>query len=217
MAQLSTYELGLLIANEAQARGIDPRVGVEQLRRESVGFSPYYVYGPGKSPAGAQGLAQFIPGTWARFGSGSAYDPHQAVKAWGKYMSYLLGMFGGRIDIALAAYNSGEARAEYRSAAAQGRPINWAVMPAGVQRETKPYVNEILRAAGSPVSTVGAGTPPATTPTGGGLPTITSTGGDGSNLPVSVYTSTGGGKDEGDGGGVAEVAVAALVVWLLFF
>lgn len=59
----------------------------------------------------------------------------------------MLGQFNGRIDIALAGYNSGESRAEYRNAAAQGREINWSVMPAGVQSETQNYVKTIMRNA----------------------------------------------------------------------
>jgi len=58
-------------------------------------------------------------------------------------------MFNGRIDLALAGYNSGENRAEYRAAASQGRPINWSVMPAGVRSETQNYVNVIMRNAGA--------------------------------------------------------------------
>ncbi len=133
------------IREVAAQYGIDPAVAVEQLRRESAGFADRYVYGPGTSPVGAQGLAQFMPGTWQTYGrGGNPFDPDDALQAYGRYMSKLLSQFGGRYDIALAGYNSGENRKEYANAAAQGRAINWAIMPAGVQKETKPYVEAIL-------------------------------------------------------------------------
>lgn len=142
----STYQLGEMVANAASAAGINPRVAVEQIRAESS-FNPNAV-----SSAGAQGLAQFMPGTWAQYGQGSPFDPAAAVAAYVRYMRHLLGVFNGRIDIALAAYNSGENRQEYRNAAAQGRPINWGVLPAGVQSQTQNYVNKILSAAGGGAS-----------------------------------------------------------------
>lgn len=41
------------------------------------------------SIAGAMGLSQFMPGTWAQFGEGDPFDPKAAMKARGKYMAYL--------------------------------------------------------------------------------------------------------------------------------
>ena len=60
------------------------------------------------SPVGAQGLMQLMPGTAARFGVSNAFDPSQNIAAGAKYLSQLLGMFGGRVDLALASYNAGE-------------------------------------------------------------------------------------------------------------
>jgi hypothetical protein len=220
VAQYSTYELGEKIANAASAAGIDPRVAVEQLRRESVNFSPYYVYGPGKSPAGAQGLAQFIPGTWARFGSGSPYDPDAAIRAYVAYMTFLLTMFGWRYDLALAAYNWGENRQTLRTALASGKSI----LDYSIPSETRGYVSAILSAAGSPFSTVSAGAS-GSTPSGGGSSTggggvPVFTGGDGSASPWTVSASLGGGPgggndDSGDGG--AAVALLVLAVYYIFF
>lgn len=129
------------ITDVAIARGIDPAIGVEQARQESQ-FNVNAI-----SPAGAQGLFQFMPGTWATYGTGSPFDPEAAIQAWARYMSKLLKQFGGRYDLALAGYNSGENRKEYAAAARENRAINWAVMPAGVQKETKNYVNTILNKA----------------------------------------------------------------------
>lgn len=129
------------ITAAVQAAGIDPAVAVAQARQES-GFNPNAV-----SPVGAQGLYQFMPATWATYGSGSPFDADAAIAAYVRYMGKLLRQFGGRYDLALAGYNSGENRKEYAAAARENRAINWAVMPSGVQRETKPYVEKILAAA----------------------------------------------------------------------
>jgi hypothetical protein len=212
VAQYSTYELGLKIANAALAAGQDARIAVEQLRRESVNFNPYYVYGPGKSPAGAQGLAQFIPGTWARFGSGgNPYNPDDAIRAYVKYMSFLLGTFGGRYDLALAGYNWGENRQTLRDALASGK----SVLDYSIPSETRGYVSGILKAAGTPVSATGGGASTAATAPPLTLPVITFSGG-GDNSPVLISASSGG-SDKDEGGGGAAVAVALLFVYLFFF
>ncbi|MBO0861439.1 MAG: transglycosylase SLT domain-containing protein [Chloracidobacterium sp.] len=76
------------------------------------------------------------------------YDPIASLEAWGEYMNYLLTMFGWRYDLALAAYNSGENRAEYQAAYSQNRAINWSALPVGVQSQTPHYVDSILGSAG---------------------------------------------------------------------
>jgi hypothetical protein len=58
------------------------------------------------SPAGAQGIAQFMPSTAAAYGLADPYDPDQAIDAQGHLMSDLLKQFGSP-DLALAAYNAG--------------------------------------------------------------------------------------------------------------
>lgn len=136
----TTSELIGLIRNAAARYGIDPNVAVAQLERESAHFNPYYVYGPGKSPAGAMGVAQFMPGTWAMYGNGSPYDPHAALEAWGRYMSHLLSIFGGRYDLALAGYNWGENRTALRNALSAGR----SVLEFSIPSETRNYVSGIL-------------------------------------------------------------------------
>lgn len=127
----------------ADTYGIDRSIAYWQIERESR-FNPEAV-----SPAGATGIAQFMPATAARFGLKNPRDPIASLDAWGAYMSELLQIFGWRYDLALAGYNSGENRNEYYAASSEGRPINWAVMPAGVQRETRPYVENILARAGA--------------------------------------------------------------------
>ena len=58
------------------------------------------------SPAGAQGIAQFMPGTAASYGLKDPFDPEQAIDAQAHMMSDLLRQFRS-IPLALAAYNAG--------------------------------------------------------------------------------------------------------------
>jgi hypothetical protein len=77
-----------------------------QLMVES-NFNPFAV-----SPAGAQGIAQFMPGTAALYGLDDPFDAPAAIDAQGHLMSDLLGEFGGSVSLALAAYNAGPGAVE---------------------------------------------------------------------------------------------------------
>ncbi len=61
------------------------------------------------SPAGAQGIAQFMPDTAALRGLENAFDAEQALSASALYLSDLERAFGN-LGLAAAAYNGGEAR-----------------------------------------------------------------------------------------------------------
>jgi hypothetical protein len=74
-----------------------------QLMAES-NFNPFAV-----SPAGARGIAQFMPGTAAAYGLGDPFDAPAAIDAQAHLMSDLLEQFGGAVPLALAAYNAGPA------------------------------------------------------------------------------------------------------------
>ncbi|MEX2448217.1 MAG: transglycosylase SLT domain-containing protein [Solirubrobacterales bacterium] len=63
------------------------------------------------SPAGAQGIAQFMPSTAAAYGLRDPYDPEEAIDAQAHLMSDLLRQFGDPA-LALAAYNAGPAPVE---------------------------------------------------------------------------------------------------------
>ncbi len=63
------------------------------------------------SPAGAQGIAQFMPTTAAAYGLRDPYDPVEAIDAQAHLMSDLLRQFGDP-SLALAAYNAGPAPVE---------------------------------------------------------------------------------------------------------
>lgn len=147
---------------------VNREVAYYQILQES-NFNPMAV-----SASGAMGIAQFIPDTAARFNLKNPFDPIESFDAWGRYMRFMLDMFGGRYDLALAGYNSGENRAEYKAAAREGREINWSVLPARVQTETQAYVNGILKRAGynaglEPTITFEEETTPTWAAAGGGI------------------------------------------------
>jgi Transglycosylase SLT domain len=89
------------VYSAAQATGMPASVVAAQINLES-GFDPTAV-----SPTGAQGIAQFEPGTWAQYGSGSPDNPQDAFTAYAKYMGVLLKDEKSSIQDALAAYNAG--------------------------------------------------------------------------------------------------------------
>src|SRR4051794_29974239 len=93
------------ILRSAARWGVPPALMAGQLMAES-GFDP----GAG-SPAGAQGIAQFMPGTAASYGLTNPYDPVAAIDAEAHLMHDLLTQFGSP-DLALAAYNAGPAPVE---------------------------------------------------------------------------------------------------------
>jgi hypothetical protein len=76
-----------------------------QLMAES-NFNPFAV-----SPAGAQGIAQFIPSTAAAYALRDPFDPLEAMEAQAHLMSDLIRQLGSP-ELALAAYNAGPAAVE---------------------------------------------------------------------------------------------------------
>jgi hypothetical protein len=77
-----------------------------QLYAES-GFNPF-----AESAAGARGIAQFMPGTAREYGLADPSDPVASIEAQAHLMSDLLRRFGGRVALALAAYNAGPGAVE---------------------------------------------------------------------------------------------------------
>lgn len=63
------------------------------------------------SPAGAQGIAQFMPGTARLRNLTNAFDPAQALARSAEYLRFLRDKFGN-LGLAAAAYNGGERRIE---------------------------------------------------------------------------------------------------------
>jgi soluble lytic murein transglycosylase-like protein len=60
------------------------------------------------SMRGAAGLMQLMPETADRYKVGNVFDPDQNLLGGARYLRYLLKLFDGNLELALAAYNAGE-------------------------------------------------------------------------------------------------------------
>jgi hypothetical protein len=94
-----------MILGAAARWNVSPALLAGQLMAES-GFDP-----DAGSPAGAQGIAQFMPSTAASYGLRNPFDPEEAIDAEAHLMSDLIRQFGSP-ELALAAYNAGPAPVE---------------------------------------------------------------------------------------------------------
>ncbi|HEV2062722.1 MAG TPA: transglycosylase SLT domain-containing protein [Solirubrobacteraceae bacterium] len=90
------------ISRASQRWNVGAALLAAQLYAES-NFNPFAT-----SPAGAQGIAQFMPGTAAAYGLRNPYDAAQAIDAQAHLMHDLLRQFAS-VPLALAAYNAGPA------------------------------------------------------------------------------------------------------------
>jgi hypothetical protein len=89
-----------MIARAAQHWGVSAQLLAAQIYAES-NFNPF-----ARSPAGAQGIAQFMPGTARAMGLRNPFDPARSIDAQAHLMRDLLRRFGS-VPLALAAYNAG--------------------------------------------------------------------------------------------------------------
>lgn len=95
--------LDALIRNQGAQYGVDPYLIYCVMSQESS-FDASAV-----SPKGARGLMQLMPATAARYGVLNPLDPVQSIRGGTHYLKDLLELFNGRVDLALAGYNAGEA------------------------------------------------------------------------------------------------------------
>jgi len=91
------------LARAAQRWNVSAGLLAAQLMAES-NFNPF-----ARSPAGAQGIAQFMPGTAKAMGLRDPFDAAASIDAQAHLMRDLLRQFGS-VPLALAAYNAGPAR-----------------------------------------------------------------------------------------------------------
>jgi hypothetical protein len=113
------------IETAAVHHGLDPHFFARLVWKESL-FDAGAV-----SPAGAQGIAQFMPGTAALRGLQDPFNPAEALMASAEYLADLGASFGN-IGLVAVAYNGGEARAGRFVAREGGLPL-----------ETRAYVQAI--------------------------------------------------------------------------
>ncbi|KMO38562.1 lytic transglycosylase domain-containing protein [Methylobacterium aquaticum] len=114
-----------LIEGAAQSKGLPVAFLTRLIWRESS-FRPGVV-----SRAGAQGVAQFMPGTAQERGLADPFDPEQAIPAAAGFLIDLRGRFGN-LGLAAAAYNGGP-----------GRVSAWLAGTGGLPAETRAYVAAI--------------------------------------------------------------------------
>jgi hypothetical protein len=88
------------ISRAAQRWNVGAALLAAQLYQESH-FNPFAI-----SPAGARGIAQFMPGTAKDYNLADPFDGDAAILAQGHLMHDLLAQFGS-VPLALAAYNAG--------------------------------------------------------------------------------------------------------------
>ncbi len=120
----------------SRAHGVDYELLQALIATES-GFDARAV-----SPKGAVGLMQIMPATAERYGvtgedaaavGRKLTDPRTNVKTGTRYLRYLLDLFPGRLELALAAYNAGEGAVQR----AGNRIPNY--------RETQNYVKTVMQ------------------------------------------------------------------------
>jgi hypothetical protein len=119
-----------LIETEADRHGL-PRDFLARLIFKESRFDPGAV-----SPAGAEGIAQFMPGTAKLRGLDDSFDIDKAIPASARYLGDLKTGFGN-LGLAAAAYNAGEARV-----------ARWLSAGGFLPLETENYVLDVM---GEPV------------------------------------------------------------------
>ncbi|WP_298424602.1 lytic transglycosylase domain-containing protein [Rhodoblastus sp.] len=120
-------EVCRMIEQAAAARQLPPSFLTRLIWRESS-FRPRVV-----SPAGARGIAQFMPGTAVERGLADPFDPEQAIPKAAELLSDLRARFGN-LGLAAAAYNGGPQRV-----------ANWLAGSGGLPFETQSYVEIVTR------------------------------------------------------------------------
>jgi hypothetical protein len=116
-----------LIESSARTQSL-PVAFLTRLIWQESSFRPNTI-----SPAGAQGIAQFMPKTADERGLANPFDPEEAIPKSAKLLADLKQRFGN-LGLAAAAYNAGPARV-----------ANWLAGHGNLPAETRDYVLIITR------------------------------------------------------------------------
>jgi len=100
---MPTADIARLVRGIALRQSVDPALIMAMVAIESA-FRPEAV-----SPRGARGLLQLMPATASSLGVSDPHDPIQNLVGAVTYIGRLLTRYNGDTDLALAAYNAGEA------------------------------------------------------------------------------------------------------------
>ena len=114
-----------------------PKYGIQPQFALAIGLTESALNPQAISPKSAMGVMQLIPETAERFNVGNVYDPEQNIRGGLAYLRWLLAYFEGDIALAAAGYNAGEGAVDRH----RGVPP---------YRETRAYVERILRHVGEP-------------------------------------------------------------------
>lgn len=120
-----------LIAQHAKEHALNPDFVRAVIQAESA-FNPR-----ARSPKGAMGLMQLMPGTAAEYRVINAFDPAENIRAGVAYLKSLMTRFKDDISLALAAYNAGP-----RAVEKYGNTVP-------PYKETRNYVSKIKSNSGS--------------------------------------------------------------------
>jgi soluble lytic murein transglycosylase-like protein len=123
--RLDVHTFDTQIDHYARQFGVDPTLVRAVMHAESA-FNPNAV-----SSAGAGGLMQLMPQTAARFGVVDRFNPSENIAGGVAYLAFLLDLFKGNQQLAVAAYNAGE-----------GAVQKYAGVPP--YNETQQYVTRVL-------------------------------------------------------------------------
>lgn len=100
-AEMEASEVAHLVARAAQEQGVDSALALAVAKVES-NFHPHAL-----SPKGAVGVMQLMPETAKALGVADPWEPWANIQGGVRYLKQLLEQFGGRVELAVAAYNAG--------------------------------------------------------------------------------------------------------------
>jgi soluble lytic murein transglycosylase len=133
------------IRKYSQKNGLDPHLVMGIIHQESY-FNPRT-----RSPVGAIGLMQLMPATGQELGSrfhgkfsvSRLENPDTNIELGTFHLKYLINLFGGNTQLAIASYNAGQGRVAQWRRGAPHKPMDEFVESIPF-RETRTYVKHVV-------------------------------------------------------------------------